>query len=162
MFKMTHKAFTMVELIFVIVIIGILSSVAIPKLAATRDDAYAAICTEVTQRILSEITAAYARNGYTKFSTLGIGSISSISTSQTEGNGILDLPSKKVKDGITILCDGAPLLYLRGFTVANDYNITVTDLAPTDPPAAFIAADNIRTIHKIATPGGFFIYSLTD
>ena len=33
------KAFTMLELTFVIVIIGILSSIAIPKLAATRDDA---------------------------------------------------------------------------------------------------------------------------
>lgn len=33
------KAFTMVELVFVIVVIGILSAVAIPKLAATRDDA---------------------------------------------------------------------------------------------------------------------------
>ena len=37
--KNTKKAFTMIELIFVIVIIGILASVAIPKLAATRDDA---------------------------------------------------------------------------------------------------------------------------
>jgi general secretion pathway protein G len=35
----TRKAFTMIELIFAIVIIGILASVAIPKLAATRDDA---------------------------------------------------------------------------------------------------------------------------
>ena len=33
------KAFTMVELIFVIVVIGILAGIAIPKLAATRDDA---------------------------------------------------------------------------------------------------------------------------
>ena len=33
------KAFTMIELIFVIVIIGILSSIAISKMAATRDDA---------------------------------------------------------------------------------------------------------------------------
>ena len=34
-----RSAFTMVELVFVIVVIGILSAVAIPKLAATRDDA---------------------------------------------------------------------------------------------------------------------------
>ena len=33
------KAFTMVELIFVIVVIGILSAIAIPKLVSTRDDA---------------------------------------------------------------------------------------------------------------------------
>ena len=34
-----HKAFTMIELIFVIVIIGILASVAIPKLASTATEA---------------------------------------------------------------------------------------------------------------------------
>ncbi len=35
----TRKAFTMIELIFVIVILGILSSIAISKMAVTRDDA---------------------------------------------------------------------------------------------------------------------------
>jgi prepilin-type N-terminal cleavage/methylation domain-containing protein len=39
MFTSSKKAFTMIELIFVIVIIGILSAVAIPKLSATREDA---------------------------------------------------------------------------------------------------------------------------
>ena len=37
--KNLKKAFTMIEIIFVIVIIGILASVAIPRLAATHDDA---------------------------------------------------------------------------------------------------------------------------
>ena len=39
MYTSSKQAFTMVELIFVIVVIGILSAIAIPKLAATRDDA---------------------------------------------------------------------------------------------------------------------------
>jgi len=33
------KAFTMIELIFVIIMLGILTAIAIPKLSATRDDA---------------------------------------------------------------------------------------------------------------------------
>ena len=39
MFLKKRKAFTMIELVFVIVVIGILSAIAIPKFAATRDDA---------------------------------------------------------------------------------------------------------------------------
>ena len=34
-----RKAFTMIELVFVIVVIGILAAIAVPKFAATRDDA---------------------------------------------------------------------------------------------------------------------------
>ena len=33
------KAFTLIELVFVIVILGVLATVAIPKLIVTRDDA---------------------------------------------------------------------------------------------------------------------------
>ena len=37
--KNSKSAFTMIELVFVIVVLGILAAVAIPKMAATRDDA---------------------------------------------------------------------------------------------------------------------------
>ena len=36
---MRKSAFTMIELIFVIVVLGILASIAVPRFAATRDDA---------------------------------------------------------------------------------------------------------------------------
>ena len=38
--KTTKNAFTMIELVFVIVVLGILASIAIPRLAATRTDAH--------------------------------------------------------------------------------------------------------------------------
>ena len=37
--NMNKKAFTMIELIFVIVVLGILAGVAVPRLSVTRDDA---------------------------------------------------------------------------------------------------------------------------
>lgn len=39
---MKRNAFTMIELVFVIVVLGILAAIAIPKFAATRDDAQVA------------------------------------------------------------------------------------------------------------------------
>ena len=37
--KKFSSAFTMIELVFVIVVLGILAGIAVPRLAATRDDA---------------------------------------------------------------------------------------------------------------------------
>ncbi|WP_052433558.1 type II secretion system protein [Sulfurospirillum arsenophilum] len=53
------KGFTMIELIFVIVILGILASVAIPKLAATRDDAKAAALKTDIGTVLNAVPAWY-------------------------------------------------------------------------------------------------------
>jgi len=57
------KAFTMIELIFVIVILGILAAVAIPKLMSTRDDAQTATLTTQLQAANREIISYYTSQG---------------------------------------------------------------------------------------------------
>ncbi len=57
------KAFTMIELIFVIVIIGILAVIAIPKLSATRDDAKAVTELANIKTCINDIADSYIAVG---------------------------------------------------------------------------------------------------
>ncbi|MSN97173.1 prepilin-type N-terminal cleavage/methylation domain-containing protein [Campylobacter sp. FMV-PI01] len=57
------KGFTMIELIFVIVILGILAAVAIPRLAATRDDAEISKALNNINTLVSDVGAYYTSQG---------------------------------------------------------------------------------------------------
>lgn len=60
-----RQAFTMIEMIFVIVIIGILSAVAIPKLSATRTDAKVSAEVRSVQNALNNLGTEYStRNAF--------------------------------------------------------------------------------------------------
>ena len=66
-----RKGFTMIELIFVIVILGVLASVAIPRLAATRDDAEVAKAATNLTTAVGDIAAYYTAQGDFKKQSTG-------------------------------------------------------------------------------------------
>ena len=57
-------AFTLIELIFAIVIMGILAVVAIPRLNATRDDAQASTAAANISVAVMDITSYYTAKGF--------------------------------------------------------------------------------------------------
>ena len=57
------KAFTMIELILIIVVIGILAAIAIPRISATRDDAVLVKTMAEIRTATEEINAYYISQG---------------------------------------------------------------------------------------------------
>jgi len=100
--KMKRSAFTMIELVFVIVIIGILASVAIPKLAATRTDALALSLLQehknAVQLIRTTIAATLAKPSMiTLFGAVGVHGNIQVSNVDTI---YIALPGKRACSGI--------------------------------------------------------------
>ena len=61
-----RNGLTIIELIFVIIILGVLASVILPKLAATRDDAKIAVMAQQVESGIIEILIDYSAHGVVK------------------------------------------------------------------------------------------------
>ncbi|UCN00665.1 type II secretion system GspH family protein [Sulfurimonas sp. SWIR-19] len=98
--KKSKQAFTMIELVFVIVVLGILASIAIPKFAATRTDAQIskarADIASVRSAILTD-RQAHIIKGDPDY----ISGLSQNSTTLFDGNGTRELLMYGIKAGNT-------------------------------------------------------------
>ncbi len=63
-YKKSRSAFTQIELIFIILIIGILAAMALPKLAATRDDAKLSSDISNVNICIKDAYSKYAATGF--------------------------------------------------------------------------------------------------
>ena len=93
------KGFTMIELIFVIVILGILASVAIPRLAATREDAEISAAVANLRTLVSYVSAYYVVKG-------SFGTDSTARNSTIKWNEITNVPLKPKNDSQGVFGDG--------------------------------------------------------
>jgi len=73
-----RKAFTMVELIFVMVIIGIIAAIAIPKLNATRDDATISTIVANTRTMVADVQKFYTAKGSEEWQAAKITEVTNI------------------------------------------------------------------------------------
>jgi len=114
-------------LIFVIVIIGILAAVAIPKMAATRSDATATTCVHEIGGLVSTASAMYTKIGETRFEKVKASALYNGNVPTTTGNGIRTNVALGGA-GITYLCDGQDVVTIKFIkstaTTGAKFNIT--------------------------------------
>lgn len=118
------RAFTMIELIFVIVIIGILAAVAIPKLAATRDDAKISAIITNAKITLRDFQGYYTSRGNSMWKTETVNRATSTPL-ETTTCGTLVTTTTPLSENTFILCNDDVICL--SFVTIDEGNLTITD-----------------------------------
>ena len=142
---MKRSGFTMIELIFVIVILGILAAVAIPKLAATRGDAEISKMSTNAATVVSDVGAHYTAQGSMGANWYDMTNVSLETAVGTSADGTTAVATD------VLLTDGTNTCVT--FSIS-DANLTVSvPAAPTGTICTAVAA-NVDSLVKTHSFGG--------
>ena len=119
--KQSRNAFTMIEIIFVIVILAILAMVAIPKLTATREDAKVSAIAQNIATASVEIASYATTKGDTDKDFLVMSN--AIKKLKNTGNVVLE------DDKATIKVDGGECLEIEVQRTATNNDLVINFLA---------------------------------
>lgn len=118
------KGFTMIELIFVIVILGILAAVAIPRMTATRDDAQISKVAANLATLVADAGAYYTSQGNAKWRAALWGNVTNVEL-QTAANNMTDANNTDIQTGVFMNVDTSTSCF--NIVTTDDGNMTVSD-----------------------------------
>lgn len=157
----------MIELVFVIVVIGILASIAIPRLMGNKTDAESNICQYEVSQLIQELSTYYTLKGTLDAQIQEITNINNSLTSKGSlpedgSHGIAqdgtDVPKKTP---ITYICNGEKTInikYETNQTIGKNNNYKVLTVQDASP----ITEISQSTNSKLNTKGFFKQYILAE
>ena len=138
---MKRAGFTMIELIFVIVILGILAAVAIPKLAATRDDANIAKSVTEISTAIQDIGAYYTAQG-------SFGDVSDMTNVKLSGDGNLTTAPSYQVGGVDCVDFNTTAAALADGNISVSMNTAGTANALCSKVQTVVANNDLNQTHR--------------
>ncbi len=149
--KSIKKGFTLFELIFVIVIIGILAIIAIPKLVATRDDARVSTMMMNIGNIISEITT-YATSK--KETTSNLANMSNTLSKLV----IRDEANCSIDNVAIIKMGGVNCIKMTVVKTASDNDLNVSTISTSNMLCKYLQKEIKPNLYQVRLRGIFVKY----
>ena len=154
-----RQAFTLIELIFTIVMIGILASIAIPKLASSRIDASASMCSREITQLTRELSNFYTRIGHGAFKDKLVSEMTNIRILSNSDAITGIISDKSISTGIEYKCDGTKI---ANFIYTYDPNILryglILQITDGTTPASLLSSNTLKDNLNIPINGRYYVF----